>query len=972
MSIGRLQELYLFRGKKAPFHHEFLVAGFGDDGREIESWMRIERSARTQGGSSGLPAGVESYGPLLGGVGARETISFSTSKATLSTNANELAKVILPAPTTLPIFIIAVGRQIQSTTNSNEKYQLFTTNCRWYSRRNFLNILQWCDIAKIPATALWKGTETSLERIQAKLEKERFGGSKLVDLRAKGLDYRNLIHLASSQSGGDSKRLSRAVLDPILESLMTTTLDPEERSVLIADLLTKRSHVVASEDLPQALEDAERAIKLMRDLPKNAFRRDEQLVWSLGALAHALLLDGRYEEAIPLLRESLELDDPRSHTFAMRLAELGVNHRFLGNMEEAIKALRQSAHLLGRMEGSDWTDTRLQRANILIILAQTFEGLDRDKEALPIRQEIVSMRRDLPGKDDDGDDLLTLALINLAKCAIPAEHYEAAQQASKEAIRRCRADTKNDHMLFMALLLSSHASYALDDMKTAIQNITAAMDLRSAADDSDEDTATRSRGSLLMTRSKYFLQIGDAHHALADIEAAITLSEAAHDHNPADSRIANKLWEMQFAAGNLLKRLDRADDALDAYRNAVNVRRPAVEADPEGPEQLVLELVLSLEGCATMLKELDRPNSAKFFAEETIYYLRLRNRSSVSSTNTSEALRMTLLRHTQYLSELGDEEEALALATEAAEISERLEADQLQVSALMHKMLQEVKNGYPERAIVTAEACFELCETRLSDRRDLRSLALTTYARALDEVGKHAEAAVKQEESISILREVADFTTLDAKTQLAQRLGKIAEYYQDAGIFDKALVSINEAVGRYRTLYEEGEAAGMEYTRSIARKASILFSLNRRKEAKIALDEEFEMLKIVLVSKSVDEILEQADARHSDAMIHTMNGKPADALDCARQHVLLTRLAWSFEPRYSKADDGKDEEEEKPKSVLETALFGLGMIATMNGYRMDAAEAMLEAFQLSQGLNLDLDGDIMQKLIADTTETELA
>ncbi|KAF8308842.1 hypothetical protein DL93DRAFT_1857584 [Clavulina sp. PMI_390] len=823
--------------------------------------------------------------------------------------------------------------------------------------------MQWCDVGQIPSTTFWKESAASFENIRGKLEKERFGGSKLVDLRAKGLDHRNLLNLATSRR--DRTPLSRAALDPLLESLMTTTLDPNERAVLIADLLAKRSQVIADEDLPQALEDAERSVKLMRDLPENAFRRDEQLVWSLGALASALRLAGRFEEAIPALRESLKLDSP-SISFAIRLCELGVNYRLAGQPDEAIKSLKRSANILSRTnDGQDWTYTRQQRAHVLIILARTLESLDREKEAVPIRQEVVSMYRDLPRMDDDGHDLLILALINLAACAIPAKEYLVSQLASKEAIFLCKSDPENGDMLPMSLVLSSRASYAYEDVRSAIQDITAAINLQSDVEGLD---AAEKRADWLMMRSKYLVKAGDALQGLQDVDAAISLYEAAHRQSADDSTVPTSLWEAYFSQASLLKELKRFSGALGAYQMAVKIRQPVVEAERDGSEEQFLELMSSLNGCAAVLMELNRLEEVKDYAKETIGHLRRRHRSSSSSTKISETLRRTLVRYVELIADLGDQVGALALASEAASISDQLEADQHQVSALMHKMMQEIGSGYPERAIVTAEACLELCETRLSDRRDLRHLALTSYARALDEAGRHAEAAERQEESLAIFRQLADFTTLDNKNELSQRLGKLAEYYQDARLFEKALVTINESTERRRMIYEDGEEDGMMYAQTLARKASILFSLNQRKEAQSALDHQLAILKTVLNDISVDDILELAGQRHHDALMHSAKGKSADALDCARQHVVLTRLAWSIEPRYSDEGDEDEDGAVEPKSILELALMRLGLVATMNGLELDAMAAMIEAYKLSHDVKLDIDELLMKKALENAKE----
>ncbi|KAF8308839.1 TPR-like protein [Clavulina sp. PMI_390] len=851
-SFGRLQELYLFRSKKSPFHHEFLVVGFGDDGEDITSWIRIERGARMRNGSSGPIVGVHSSGPVLGDVKARETVSFSSSKATLSVNADELAKAILSAPTTLPIHIGGILNQIQSTSNSNEMYQLFSTNCRWYSRRSFINVLQWCDAAHIPATLLWKGTTTSLGFIRGKLEKERFGGSKLVDLRAKYLDHRNLLDLTAVQQ--DSIPLSRAILDPFFESLMTATLDPDERIVLIADLLTKRSFVVADEDLSQSLDDAEQAVKLIRGVKEDIFQRNNALAWSLTALASALRLDGRLKESIPLLRESLELNDALI-PFDTRHYELGLAYQQMGQMGEAITTLREAADLLARTDhDQSWQFTRQHQIEVLVLLAQILESLGRHVESIPVREEIVFMRRDLPAKNDFGDDLLVLALIDLATCAMLSENLAISLKASTEAVRLCRADPSGVRLLSISLALNARVLYGLDDVKSAIRDITTAIELHGPG--ANDFSTTVVRGIWLNMRSTYFINSGDMHHGLEDIEAAIPLYESTHIAVKNNADIVSQLWTLHFTRADVLKSLGRVDDAVDAFRRAAEVLRPAVDAKAGVPEERFMELVSTLEASVATLRELDRLDEARVCEEESITRLRLRLHSPVSSNLVGETLCSALMRHSKLLAGLGDEEEALCLATEAADICDQIGDVERRIEALLHRLLLEVENGYPERALATAEECLELCGSRLPDRLDIRSYALTSYARALDEVGRHSDAAEKQKESLALFHELAGFPSLDARLFVAQRLVKLAEYYQNADLFGQALVPIKDAVEHYQKLYEDGDDDGLAYCAAIARRASILFSLNERKEARHMLDEEVGILKTVLKDMPIGDILE--------------------------------------------------------------------------------------------------------------------
>ncbi|KAF8308841.1 hypothetical protein DL93DRAFT_2158790 [Clavulina sp. PMI_390] len=899
-AIGRLQELYLFRGEKAPFHHEFIIAGFGHDGQEVTNWIRVERGAQLQDGISGSMSGFQLSGPLLSGVEARETISFSTSKADLSITAKELAKVAFPAPTTLPIFFRNWLHQVQTTGWSNLKYQLFTTNCRWYARRSFINILQWCYVGHIPAIAMWKGTVTSLEALHGKLKAERFGGSKLDDLRAKGLDHRILLAIAMSEQ--NSTPLSRAVLDPFLESLPTMTLDPDERTILTADLLAKRSYLIAGKDLPQALNDAERAVNLLRALPKETHTRDDYLLWALNAFANALHLDGRFAEAIPVLQESLGLQEPfGSHD--NRLYQLGLNYQGLGQLEEAVTAFRESADTLGRGDrGESWSFRRNKQIESLVMLAKTLESLGRGKQVISVHEEIVSIRRDLTVKDENGDKLLVLALIDLATCAISAEEYTVSLKASIEAVQICGADPVDVRLLSKSLTLNARALYGLDDVTSAIQVLSAAIEMEPSA--VNDAAYAFERGQWLKTRSTYVLESSKVLDGVDNIEALIPIFESAHDLAPEDPHIASRLEKMYSTRASVHKDLE---DAADAFRQAADIARPGVDAEADVPWNSFAELISFLEARRVVLVEINRPEEARVCAQEYIDRLRLRRNSSVSSRLISEDLGSALILQSKLIVGLGAIDEALSLANEAAEICRQLGDAEYQ-AALFLRLEVEAANANPRRVIVTAKHCLEWQESGHPDRLAHRSEILLIYAYALRGLGRHADAAEKMEESLALFRGQEDFTSLIPRVSLAHLLDLLSEYYLDAGLFEQALVAANDAAEHNWTLYEEGVICGIAYCETMVLKARILCSLNEHKESRRILDEELRVLRTVLEDTAMGDILEFSGLHFYKALMFTAV-KRIDALESAWQHLVADHLASSFKPRQAitSTDIGKGE-----------------------------------------------------------------
>jgi hypothetical protein len=101
-----------------------------------------------------------------------------------------------------------------------------------------------------------------------------------------------MLNLVQAQLGWDSTRLTKDMFDPHLRELETASLEPNERAVLMADILTKCAYALVSMEPKAGLIDAEHAVAVMRAVPLDAYRREEQLPWSLAALSHCLRQTG--------------------------------------------------------------------------------------------------------------------------------------------------------------------------------------------------------------------------------------------------------------------------------------------------------------------------------------------------------------------------------------------------------------------------------------------------------------------------------------------------------------------------------------------------------------------------------------------------------------------------------------------------------------------------------------------------------
>ena len=116
-----------------------------------------------------------------------------------------------------------------------------------------------------------------------------------------------------------------------------------------------------------------------------------------------------------------------------------------------------------------------------------------------------------------------------------------------------------------------------------------------------------------------------------------------------------------------------------------------------------------------------------------------------------------------------------------------------------------------------------------------------------------------------------------------------------------------------------------------ARQASILFQLGRKTEAKASLDEETDVLRALLnesPSFTLEMVTESAEQHRMAYMQHMVEGRPDDAMDAARQYLLLSRVAY-----YDLKDTTTQTES------LNRAPVGYVMLIVMLGREEEAEEA---------------------------------
>lgn len=181
--IGPLRSIRLFRSRKAPFYHEFVVAEFRSSRPgSSTSWVRVERATghKTRSRQRTVPT-TNSFDPLFGGAISRETWSFSSDVSRLSPNADEWASAeLLEDQVKVPLLFFPLFFDLISHIVISNPYHLFTTNCRWFARRTLHSVLQcWRVLFMQGYLFRWKGRVVGVEDLLAELAAERFGGKSI-------------------------------------------------------------------------------------------------------------------------------------------------------------------------------------------------------------------------------------------------------------------------------------------------------------------------------------------------------------------------------------------------------------------------------------------------------------------------------------------------------------------------------------------------------------------------------------------------------------------------------------------------------------------------------------------------------------------------------------------------------------------------------------------------------------------------
>ena len=256
---------------------------------------------------------LDSLGPVIDGVALRESVAFSTSKDLLIGDSDELASVgVISSPAISldvdGILLPLIGEQLSNTSETFPKYSLFTTNCRWFSRRLLLNIAQTLSASHLPHEFKWRSKHCRLQHLSSKLEHELFGGQHLGHRKGDLLRAQILTMTGRSLTFRLRPRQALEFLTESLALLNTVKLTDEEQHFIAYNLHSQSIALTMLGLYEEALPLQKRAVAIFRDVRSESrlYHQEDGIsavVVGLYGLSGILSKLNRYEEAVEIHEE---------------------------------------------------------------------------------------------------------------------------------------------------------------------------------------------------------------------------------------------------------------------------------------------------------------------------------------------------------------------------------------------------------------------------------------------------------------------------------------------------------------------------------------------------------------------------------------------------------------------------------------------------------------------------------------------
>ncbi|TFK25158.1 TPR-like protein [Coprinopsis marcescibilis] len=546
------------------------------------------------------------------------------------------------------------------------------------------------------------------------------------------------------------------------------------------DLATSMQNLCACFVLCGRYEDAisliQETIEIRRRLHETDWTMIGDLAFSVSSHAQYLTDKGSHDEAIVIRQEEIDFhrklaeEDPARYddSLARTLANLGHNLNSCGRTAEAMPLTTEAIEVSRRAIARDPTNLAFQSTlawslnNYGVYLA----NLKRNGEATQIIEEAVSIRRHLAIENPEkfeGD--LAWSLQDRGWVASLAERYEEALVSVYEAVeirRRLAGTDPITHNSSLSLSLTNCNVYlsAAGRHQEALAYGEEAVNIRRQLAEDDPGRYESDLAWSLQEHAWGLTCCERPQDSLVLFEEAVAIRRRLP---PTEANRSNLALSLIHYAKQLAT-CDRQDESIDPGRESVAIRRQLVA---ENPQKYEADLAFVLQELSWCFREGKRFDDGLPLVTEA---LKIRRRLFSEDPKIEGELAESVFALAFDLSKLGKHDEALELAQEAVTIYRRMTNEQpgkdeidVSNSLALHARCLNSKKRYEEAVNIALEGLDVYPHSATKDLggfyESVEAALHVEHAEGLSQIGRGREAHTAIQVAIGIFSKLMDSET---------------------------------------------------------------------------------------------------------------------------------------------------------------------------------------------------------------------
>ncbi|KAG9122450.1 POC1 centriolar protein A [Ceratobasidium sp. 392] len=470
---------------------------------------------------------------------------------------------------------------------------------------------------------------------------------------------------------------------------------------------------------------------------------------------------------------------------------------YLGRNNEALDSIKWAVQISQRLAAGQTAEFIPGTPRFLGCLFKYLLGSNDNNE--PIRQVVGIHRRFATYQQPELKPTLSESLDRLSNCLTDLGHSNAALEAIQEVVKNYRQlsrDRSTEFAPFLGLSLD-HLTGCLLDLGRNEEPLSM---LEEAVHVYQQLTIDRSAefepllAKSLHSLSNCLSNLGRREEALSQIQKAVYINRGLTQNRPTE--FASALASSLFSAFKLLNDLDRREEALPVIQEVAQMYQRLAPKDFMAKPYLAI----SLRHVYDYLLGLDRQEEALLILRELVQIGQcdVFKEDFPPNWNPRNAYLEALGDLYNHLSNLGCREEVLQAILRRIEEGVLFEDQKLSLYAELYRT--QILLGHDDDALQTVEKMADYSRKSFDTAEHVRlSICLSARFVQLYPLGRHEEALVAIEAVIRMYQLAHTLVpSLNFSAQLDHFFGDLAFRLHNSGHRDNALVSIREAITRWR------------------------------------------------------------------------------------------------------------------------------------------------------------------------------